>query len=433
MTFTRLAPRLRDIPYLSLLAFWISLPFARPSLFAVAGQPVQASDLFLVVAHVAAAPYWLSERMWSRDVRGFLVPAAGYLIVLALSTWAVGAWSWPAAIKLGAYALLVLMPVVTAVVVDTPARFEGVVAAATAGFVMALVAALGSAVAFYLAPAGWGALAVCTWGALPPSTMVPRLCWPFRNPNMLASYLVFTMPLLFLLGRPLHRPALVALCASAVVLALTLSAEVGGAAIALAVVLWAGESRFRWRRPVLAAGAGAIALLLAIAVTSYPVPPGAGHLPLPLSGSELRLWDGPRVSVWKASATSIAAHPVLGRGYGRNIAQVTDPRAAGYHRDWDRHPPVPSLRDAHNVWLNVLGQAGLIGLAAFLVLVARVGRRLAHIDHAPVRRALMGTLAGGFLYGGLFHALEETRHLWGLTSLVIAAGVLWNGRPRPAC
>ena len=176
----------------------------------------------------------------------------------------------------------------------------------------------------------------------------------------------------------------------------------------------------RWgpRQTAVALGATAIAVGLALAVTSY------------LVDGRPRLWDGPRIAVWKASLETARAHPWLGRGYDAAVAYVTDPRAAGFHADWQRLPPSGQWRDGHDVWLNVLGQAGLVGLAAFVWLVVAIGARVRRIDDPLVRAVFAGSLGGAFLYGGLFDAIEEARHLWAVAGLALAAGALWP-RSRP--
>src|SRR5262249_33583320 len=85
----------------------------------------------------------------------------------------------------------------------------------------------------------------------------------------------------------------------------------------------------------------------------------------------------------------------------------------------------PHWLEGHNVWLNVLGQAGVVGVALFawlayeIVRGARRARPLAR-DLAPLGTTLVGVFAGMLLYGGLFSAIEETRHVWAALGLVAA-------------
>jgi O-antigen ligase len=89
--------------------------------------------------------------------------------------------------------------------------------------------------------------------------------------------------------------------------------------------------------------------------------------------------------------------------------------------------------DGHNVWLNVAGQAGILGLLAFLWLV-----RALWLQAQSSRRQQAGTglsLADGLaaaLLGWLVHsfsgAFEEARELWILLAMVVAIAAM----PKPA-
>jgi len=92
-------------------------------------------------------------------------------------------------------------------------------------------------------------------------------------------------------------------------------------------------------------------------------------------------------------------HPVLGLGFGRYRQ-----RAAPYY---ERHPLADRRSHAHNNFLQIAAEAGLVGLAAFTLLFATMLR----FGFEAVRRcrdpnlhaiALGGCLAlVGFLVGGL--------------------------------
>ena len=122
----------------------------------------------------------------------------------------------------------------------------------------------------------------------------------------------------------------------------------------------------------------------------------------------------------------IKENPVLGIGYGERVAPVSDPRA--YHEGGalaEETKGVEVRMEAHNVWLNVLGQAGVIGLIGFTLLMWWVvgGVRNAPLG-APFQNvpiAVFAAVAGAFLFHGLFLANEEARHLWVL--FAIAASI----------
>jgi O-antigen ligase len=396
---------------------WVALPLARLRLMSIGGQAVEPADALLVLAYVLALARLLAG--WRPTVdRGYLTAAVALLAALALSLIVAGgrAGAW---LKLGAHAAQCGTPLLTLALVDSPARFAALVRAAVIGLAMAVAATLASVAAFYVLP-GAAEVVVCTWGALPPRDLVPRVCWPLRNPNLLASYLAAVAPLVLLLPLPSSRaaPGRASLPALALLVsaALTFSTQVGGLGLGLALGLRARLGLRGPRAAILLGGAGLLALLLGLAVTSYVV------------DGRLHLWQGPRVSVWRAALATAAEHPWFGRGYGAPVAFVSDPRATGYHADWQKLPPAGHWRDGHDVWLDVLGQAGVLGLAAFFGLVALIARRLWAIGDGRARAVLAAALAGSFLYGGLFDAIQESRHLWPLVGLALAAARLGADR-----
>jgi len=79
------------------------------------------------------------------------------------------------------------------------------------------------------------------------------------------------------------------------------------------------------------------------------------------------------------------------------------------------------VSDAHNVFLNVAAQAGLVGLAGLLMLMA-YAMRLSRANSVALVLGL--TFLNGFAYQGLTGSFEDTRHLWVLFGILIAAARL---------
>jgi O-antigen ligase len=103
---------------------------------------------------------------------------------------------------------------------------------------------------------------------------------------------------------------------------------------------------------------------------------------------------------------------LLGVGPGLPVAATT------YHGRY--------FTDAHNAWLNVAGQAGLLGVVALVGVVATIcvqawkARPIADITE-PVR-ASWCAFVGAVLFGSLSLSLEQSRHVWVLLGL-LAAGL----------
>jgi O-antigen ligase len=121
-----------------------------------------------------------------------------------------------------------------------------------------------------------------------------------------------------------------------------------------------------------------------------------------------------RPAAWGDALDSWLERPITGLGPGAQLADVPTINAEGGRG---------LVADAHDVWLNVAGQAGVIGLLTIVVLVGAIGWWL--VRSRPLTPALLATglgFAGVVLYQGLTLSIEQTRHVWVLLGVV--AGVL---------
>lgn len=424
----------RDPAFLFYLAFLATVPLARVA-FQIHGlPPLQICDVFLALSYLAYGVKLVAGRARLPPVRWVLASGV-YLGALALSVLLSRHSHSRGLVKLVAYTPMVLLPCLTATLVDDAERLRQVVVAWLAGAAVALAVGLFDIVAFYLDPRGLGATLACGYGALPHLT-IPRVCAPFNNPNMFANYLTITIAMVLgLVARPAWRWAAALACA--VVVAFTLSTAIGAVALAGAGVLLAARRRQGGRlgtgHALLGLGAGVGALLFALATVSTLQPRGGGDIPL--GSRDLKLWDGPRPSIWAAAWGTVEAHPVTGLGYGNDVAPVTDPRA---YTTADKWPTVPTKlpphdMEAHNLWLSVLGQSGIIGLAALLLLgvVLLSGLRTAELPGvlAPLPAVMRVALFAALLFHGLFAALEESRHVWAAVGIGAVVGLLGRRRP----
>lgn len=138
-----------------------------------------------------------------------------------------------------------------------------------------------------------------------------------------------------------------------------------------------------------------------------------------------------RSQIWGANFDMIVQRPLLGWGYG-NYKRFRTPFYA-------RHPSADTTAHAHNDFLQVWVDSGLVGLAAFLyvfwVVVAdgwRTYRRLPSVAEPLKSLVLGGTLAViGFLVGGLtqynFGDAEVVIVLWFSVGLLLRSGRLAAG------
>jgi len=123
-----------------------------------------------------------------------------------------------------------------------------------------------------------------------------------------------------------------------------------------------------------------------------------------------------RWQMWTAALHQFEAHPLRGAGAG------------AFESWWEAHRPMALfVRNAHSVYLEVLGELGIIGLAALLAMFAAVvitaGRRLASlpVERRSAAAALTATFAAFLVAAGL-------DWMWQLTAVagvaMAAAGLL---------
>src|SRR5256884_2556739 len=198
------------------------------------------------------------------------------------------------------------------------------------------------------------------------------------NPQFVAVWLVFSIPLYPALARtqPDARARLpTALVAIAAVTCLLLTRSASGllalAAVALFGLLLRTPSAVARRMLVAVSG-----LLLVVAGgLGWGDPTGAG-----------------RVMIWVETLLIWARHPWLGVGLGQyNLHQLEAQHRFFALGDWTRafHQNAAFVLDAHNQYLQILAEQGLLGLCLFLFLVALIIRGAKRgLPHDPLSRGL---------------------------------------------
>jgi len=214
----------------------------------------------------------------------------------------------------------------------------------------------------------------------------------FSHPTALALFLLLTIPLALALSLRRVRPFRPLLLAAALAVAALLLTHTRGAIVGFAVAMLV----MLWWQPVrrLAAVLFALTVLVASlnfeAIESSPEVTVVSERLATIASLKTRRDD--RLEIWSKTPTLIATHPLLGVGQG-NFAEAS---------------PELGLADvgglpydhAHNVFLNVGAELGLIGLALlglFLFLLARLtlrGLRRPDPRRYPLVLALTAALAG---------------------------------------
>jgi O-antigen ligase len=225
----------------------------------------------------------------------------------------------------------------------------------------------------------------------------------YPSPNHFALMLGRAWP--FLLAGALARaPALwfpSAIVAAAMVLTFSTGGWLGAAAAAVVAVAALG----RWRLALLAAAASALGLLV---VSGLAI---AGALPERLN--PLRQTGGFRLALWLSSLEMVRDHPLLGVGldnFGYLYREI-------YLREGGAAEP--NLSHPHNWILHVWLQLGLLGLIAFVWLLARCWNLARRVPLGARHRWLVAGALGS-LTAMLVHGLIDNSYF-----LVDLAYVFW--------
>jgi putative inorganic carbon (hco3(-)) transporter len=263
---------------------------------------------------------------------------------------------------------------------------------------------------------------------------VARASGTIGDPNELAAVLVVGMILagvLFATVRksPLARLAAlgaITLCAAGLFISLSRGGLVALGFAALASLFVAG----RYRPAVFVAAL--TALIVTVGYFSFLAPPQARDRITKVDGGT------GRTDIWRVGWRMVEAHPIHGVGSGNfqqaSIHYFLAPGALVYGQYFIDHPKV-----AHNMYLHVLAELGIVGLALFLSLIAfsvvsaykaarsfeRAGDRDMELLARGLTIALLGLLAADFFLSGQF-----SKQLWLLLGLGPALLALSNRRAK---
>jgi O-antigen ligase len=187
-----------------------------------------------------------------------------------------------------------------------------------------------------------------------------RINLHFPDVNAAASY--FTIPLFIALDRA-RRPgrwrlawaAMAIVTAAAVWLTGSRAAILASAAVILLVIVRTALSGSTAPVPRRVAWTAIVAVIIAIAVAG-------ARLPHRFAGPGVSQAVDIRMGMAKAAFGMVAAHPILGVGVGRFYTESSDYMPPDVHKFY-------AHENAHNNFLQILAELGLVGLGSFLWLL----------------------------------------------------------------
>jgi O-antigen ligase len=366
---------------------------------------------FTKIVGFLLAVSWLAKVSSSHDERNdFLAehPTFTYVLVLFIG-WSALSLTWAEEVSVGTtpllrYTLNLVLFLIVYSAVRTPRQLAWVIGAYVAGAALA---------------AGYGVLN-------PPTDTayydVTRVSGTIGDPNELASVLVGGTILaaalaVTLKGAPLLRVlsgGASVLCAAGIFLSLSRGGLVALAFSLVAAVVVAGR---RWRLQ-------ALGLAVAVGVGAFVY---FGFYADQTAASRVTSFGNGtgRTDIWTVGWRMVQAHPVRGVGVGNyktsSIHYLLQPGAI--ERD---EFIVDTPKVAHNTYLQVLAELGVVGASMFLAIVgfsllcilkaARIFERLGDETMELMSRALLVALCG-VLAADFFISEEFSKQLWLLLGL----------------
>lgn len=399
------------------LALIFSLGFMRPDL-KVGGSSVTLTDgLFLVTAAVwvGGVVFRKITIKWDSAFYFFAAYAAAMFLAVAFS-----ADRGVSIRKLPAELYLIGLAFLTYSVVRSRDLGRNVVIVWLGASGVATLIGAVAVLSYYLGLSTFiTGFALHHYGSLPPGNY-PRIQGTFYYPSLLCNYLTVSVMMLlaaYSLGWIREKMFALLLILFSVTICFTLTPGIGGVLLAAGLWFWLAyrERSALFGRLALTVGLLTAMLFLLISTFTFFRSPTS---PYSFEVAGFHIEPTQRLMTWTGAAETFSAHPLLGKGLGLPAANVTFMPPSGQ---------VQLLTDAHNTFLNVGAQSGIVGLIS-LCLIAIVILRRAFYGHAdwPLLLALAIAFISAFVYQGLVGSFENARHLWVLMGLVLAMANIPN-------
>jgi len=326
------------------------------------------------------------------------------------------------AIKLAGEFYLLALAVLTFNVVRNLPDLRRVFFAWLIGTILTIAASLVGFALFYI---GYKTkaenFALFQYGTLPVGNF-PRLKALFDNANMACNYLSVSLMLALIadqFGWLKKLPSRILQSGIWLAAFFTFSPGLGGMFLAQGFWNWAKYRKTEKRR--FAFGSILVGAFLAIAFFAATVvhPDTANtDLDVRLPVVNYTIEPAARSLIWQQAIETIAQHPIVGSGLNAEAASLM-------YTTLSDEPHY--LTDAHNTFLSVAVQTGMIGLAAFTLLLIFLLKcflpfELFENPQSVVKIGLGIAFISGFLYQGLAGSFEDARHLWILIGLLAGFG-----------
>lgn len=402
------------------LVLIFSLGFMQPAL-TFSGYRLPTTDLLFVftAALFVVACAFRKGILVNDTIYKYLIV---YIVALALSAW-LSIDASTSFVKLAGIVYLVGLTILTINIVSTERLLRlAVLVWVSASTIVCLIGVITILLFFVDRSSAWHVLFLHHYGSLPVGNY-PRIQSTFFYPAMLCNYL--TVGFLLTLGAYktgwIGLKTLIAIgtvhCLTAM---FTVTPGLGGFLFAAAA--WIGVILLEKKRkglPRIFITAGLAAAMASVAVSAFSIWP-IQTSPYVFSFFGMRFDPTQRMLTWQWAWETFLTFPIFGKGIGLEVANVRFLAPSGQ---------MQILTDAHNTWLSVAAQAGVLGLSALIALTVAIihrsrASRLASDTLSPIRSALLIAFISSFIVQGFVGSFEDARHLWVLIGLIVAASRL---------
>ncbi len=133
---------------------------------------------------------------------------------------------------------------------------------------------------------------------------------------------------------------------------------------------------------------------------------------------EKTFYPSSRFLIWRDSLQTFFENPIFGVGIGQDSNRILFQNTDGTNS---------LLTDAHNIYLSVATQTGVLGLIALLFLIYFLIREFVSTKPetckiSTIRFGLGLAFVSAFIYQGFLGSFEDSRYIWVLIGLILSFG-----------
>jgi O-antigen ligase len=414
MRSEKLKSALSSVSFVSFLALTASLAIQKPSVYTFLGKEISLTDaVFPVVAVLTVISFMVRSVALNRQTFYFF--AIAYVAAFVISTVASDDFTL-GAVKTASTVYLVLIAVAGTIIIDSERRLSLTILTFLIASLVPVCIGIFTVLLFYLSPGSW-LLPYLTYhyGAVPVGNY-PRLSSTFVSASMFCNFLNVALMFTLLawrknwLKRQILLPVIVAIGTCAI---FTISAGLGALFLALGFWFWFENKGKTFGQLLLIIGLGICCLSL---ISSFIALQPYASAPYSFNVWGMEFYPSSRLLVWSEAWTTFRDNFIFGNGPGNRSAAVLFQNTEGGYS---------LLTDAHNSFLSIAAQTGIIGLTLFVALTIYIVRSsFKNSINEPLRFALAVAFLSAFLIQGLTGAFEDARHLWFLIGLIVASSKL---------